>query len=110
MAGIEDPNVIDLVAQDANGEYMVVMVETRPWGVSCEQPDQLKQKINAYVGYILDGDLARQYPEAAEKPVRIQLNCAHTPRGEIATITEWAARQLSQHGIGFAVTAKDQAT
>jgi hypothetical protein len=106
MAGIEDTNVIDLIAQDSDGECMIVMVETRRWGSSPSQPDQLKQKINCYAGYILDGTLAQQYPETVGKPVRIRLDCSEHPRGDIAVIIEWAVRQLREHGIRFEVNAQ----
>jgi hypothetical protein len=107
MAGVEDTNVVDLVARDAGGEYMVVMVESRQWGSDSNQPDQLKEKINAYAGYILNGDLARQFPEAAGQPARIQLDCPEL-NGEITVITEWAGLQLREHGIGFVVNARAQ--
>jgi hypothetical protein len=106
-SGVENPNVIDLVAQDAEGVYMVIMTETRPWGTAPEQPEQLKQKINTYAAYVLDGTLASQYPETADQPVRIQLNCPEPPTGEIAVITDWAGRRLREYGIRFAVNAQD---
>jgi len=92
--------------KDANGEYMVIMVETRPWGASPDQPEQLKQKINAYAGYILDGALTHQYPETEGKPVRLRLDCPESPSGEITRIIEWAMRQLSEYGVHFEVNAR----
>jgi len=106
MAGIEDANVVDLVARDALGEYMVVMIETRRWGTDPQQPRQLKDKINAYASYILDGDLLNQYPTVAGHPVRIQLECPQQPSEEISAITEWAARQLGEYGVRFVVNVK----
>ncbi len=106
MSGIQDASVIDLVAQDAAGEYMVVMVETRPWSESPDQPEQLRRKLNAYAGYILDGTLARQYPETAGRPVRIRLDCPERPRGDIDVIIEWAMRQLGEHGIRLEVNVQ----
>jgi hypothetical protein len=103
VAGIQDPGVVDLVAQDAEGTFLVVMVEERPWGADPEQPRQLREKINAYAGCILDGSLAARYPELAVGPIRIQLNCPREPAGEIAAITAHAAAQLARLGIGFAV-------
>lgn len=32
MAGIADTDTIDVVAQDAEGQYVIAMVEDRPWG------------------------------------------------------------------------------
>lgn len=39
VAGTQDTNMIDVVAHDpAAGEYMLVMVETRPWGLMRIKP------------------------------------------------------------------------
>jgi hypothetical protein len=105
-AGVQNPEVIDLVAQDADGEYMVIMIETRPWGTISDQPGQLKRKINTYAAYVLDGTLASQYPETVDQPVRIQLNCPEPPAAEIAVIIDWAKRRLREYGIPFAVYSR----
>jgi hypothetical protein len=103
MAGIQDPDVVDLVGQEADGTYLVVMVEERPWGSDPDQPRQLREKINAYASYVLDGTLAKQYPETAGQRIRLQLNCPQEPTGEVAAITVYAAAQLKTLGIGFGV-------
>jgi len=107
MAGIEDTNVIDVVGQDAGGEYTVIMVESRPWSSSPDQPKQLKAKINAYAGFILDGSLALRYPDTAGKPVRIQLDCVEAPTTDITAITDHATRELAKHGIGLKINVRD---
>ena len=103
MAGVADPAVVDVVAQDASGRILVVMVETRRWGAARKQASQLKQKISAYTAFITDGSLTRTYPEVAGQPVDIQLDCPEPPNGEFATIVEHAQAQLSPLGIGFRV-------
>ncbi|MFT3838513.1 MAG: hypothetical protein QM723_16160 [Myxococcaceae bacterium] len=82
----------------------MIMIESRAWGSDTAQASQLKAKINAYAGFIMDGTLARQYPETAGLPVDIQLNCHEAPRGEFATILDHAARQLQRLGVGLRVT------
>jgi hypothetical protein len=79
------------------------MVESRAWGTAAAQASQLKEKINAYAGVIMDGTLARQYPETAGQPVDIQLNCCEAPSGEFAKILDHAAKQLQRLGIGLRV-------
>jgi len=103
MAGVADTNTIDIVAQDAAGKFLVVMVETRPWGSDPNQPAQLREKINAYAGFILDGSLARRYPETGGCHVVIQLDCCQAPSDEIAAIIKIAEVQLLKSGIGFRV-------
>jgi hypothetical protein len=106
VAGIADPNTIDIVAQSAAGEFLVIMVESRRWGSDPDQSLQLRQKINAYAAFILDGSLARHYPETAGHRVDIQLDCLDVPLGEIKTVTEHAAVQLSKLGIGFRINVR----
>ena len=103
MAGLADTNVIDLVGQDATGRFLLIIVETRPWGSDVKQASQLKNKINAYAGFIMDGGLPRLYPEAVGRRVDIQLSCSDSPPpdGEIPSILRHAASQLEKVGIGF---------
>ena len=103
MAGVEDPDVIDLVAQDPEGRWLVVMVETRPWGSDYFQGAQLKDKINAYATWIRQGSLVAASPEAEGAPVVIRLDCVEPPTGAYAVITVLAARSLAELGIGFEV-------
>jgi len=103
VAGIADTNTIDVVGQDATGRFLMIMVETRRWGSDPDQGTQLRQKINAYAGFILDGSLARQHPETLDHPVDIQLDCVETPSGEFAEITDHAAAKLLKLGIGFRI-------
>ncbi|MDZ8171638.1 DUF6572 domain-containing protein [Microbacterium xanthum] len=107
MPGIADTNKIDLVAQEADGTVILVMFEERPWGCDPRQSSQLQEKINLYVGYVLDGSLARQYPETTGKPVRIRLDCAEMPTGHIAHITAHAASQLRARSIEFQINLRN---
>lgn len=38
MANTEDPNVVDVVGQGANGEYILFIFESRPWGATRGSP------------------------------------------------------------------------
>ena len=44
-----------------------------------QQLEQLDEKYNNYVSYVLDGHLGHQYPQYIDKIVRIQLDCASSP-------------------------------
>lgn len=103
MSGVAQANVIDIVGQDDSGRYLLIMVEARAWGTDTAQASQLKEKINAYAGFIMNGILAREYPETAGQPVDIQLNCYEAPSGEFAMILDHAASQLKRLGIGLRV-------
>ncbi len=72
--------VIDVIAQDSNtGEVVLVMNEPEPWDDSDERLLALQERFNAYVSFLLDGEMAETHPELAGRPVRIELRCAHMP-------------------------------
>ncbi len=72
--------VIDVIAEDAKtGEVVLVMNEPNEWSGSDEQLLALQERFNAYVSFLLDGEMAEAHPELAGKPARIELRCAHTP-------------------------------
>ena len=80
--GVDNPRVIDLVTRDeTTGEVVLVMIEERPWQGEA-QLREVEAKFNAYSEYVMGGHLAKQYPQYAELPVRIQLDCAENPRAE----------------------------
>jgi hypothetical protein len=85
---------------------MLVIIEDRPWGSDPSQPAQLREKINTYAGYVIDGSLSRDYPETVERPVRVQITCADQPCGDIAAIIEHARTKLGELGIQLIVQAR----
>ena len=72
--------VIDLVAHDAKAdETVLVMDEPGEWNGTNEQLHDLQERFNAYVSFLLDGELAEAHPELAAKKARIEVRCAHMP-------------------------------
>jgi hypothetical protein len=72
--------IIDVIAEDANtGEVVLVMSEPNEWDGSDEQLLALQERFNAYVSFLLDGEMAEAHPELAGKQARIELRCAHMP-------------------------------
>jgi hypothetical protein len=80
-AKAKDPTgIIDVIAQDAKtGGVVLVMDEPNEWNGSDEQLVALQERFNAYVSFLLDGEMATHHPELAGKPARIELRCAHMP-------------------------------
>ena len=72
--------LIDVVAHDAKtNEVVLVMNEPNEWDGSDERLLTLQERFNAYVSFLLDGEMAEAHPELAGKPTRIELRCAHLP-------------------------------
>ena len=72
--------VIDVIAEDTKtGVVVLVMNEPNEWNGSDEQLLTLQERFNAYVSFLLDGEMAEAHPELADKRTRIELRCAHMP-------------------------------
>jgi len=80
QSGVAQAGVIDLFAFDQKkNEVLLVMKEPRPWDGSEIRLHELQEKFNAYVSFLLDGEMIDAHPELAGKPARIELRCAEMP-------------------------------
>ena len=100
--GVQNPAVIDLITLDRAADTVVlVMTERRPWGAAAHQIKQIEEKLNRYLGYVLDGFLAEQYPQYRGKAVQIRLDCAEAPHGEAVRFVAAMTDASERHGIHF---------
>ena len=97
MTGLENPGVLDAFAHDTREDKLVLaMYETRPWQGEERQLLQLQEKLNAYLSFALDGELAGAFPQLAGKPLEIQLRTIHEPEE-----TAWDLIRRIREQLGF---------
>ncbi len=108
-AGIEQPGVIDFFAHDTKSDQVVLaMHEFRPWDGSELQLFQLQEKFNAYISFLLDGELAATHPELARKNARIELQCAEMPSGRALDLLSAIHDQLALQDIRVEVIVQER--
>ena len=109
MNGLEHPGVLDAFAHDTRANKVVLaMYEGRPWSGEDWQLFQLQEKLNAYVSFVLDGELAEGFPDLVGKPVEIQLRSIHEPDARTLDLIEQVRQQLALQQIAFAVIRIDE--
>ena len=81
------------------------MFEERPWDDSELQLFQLQEKFNAYVSFLLDGEMAEAHPELAGKKARIEVRCATVPEGRALDLLAMIHDQLALQEIEVEVIA-----
>ena len=107
-AGLEQAGVIDFFAHDTKSdEVLLVMFEPRVWDDSETQLFQLQEKFNAYVSFLLDGELAEAHPELAGKNARIELHCAAVPEGRALDLLSAIHDQLALQEIRVEVIVQE---
>jgi len=102
MTGVENSTVIDFVGYDPKTENLTLaMIEERTWDGSEERLLQLQEKINNYLSFVLDGQLARTYADYKNKKVLFQLNCSFPPDDRTLGFLDQVKNALDQYHIGL---------
>ena len=101
-------SVIDVIAHDQKtGEVVLVMNEPNKWDGSDEQLFSLQERFNAYVSFLLDGEMAEAHPELAGKAARIELGCAHMPDARALELLGLIHDQLKFQEIRLQVVVRN---
>jgi hypothetical protein len=104
----ERAGVIDMIAHDPKAdEAVLVMNEPQPWNNSDARLHELQERFNAYVSFLLDGEFAEWDPKLAQKPVRIEVRCAHMPDARAIDLLGAIHDQLAHQEIKMEVVVKD---
>ena len=79
------------------------MLEPRPWDGSELRLFQLQEKINAYLAFALDGEMAEAYPALTGLPLRLQLDCATPPDSMTVSFLSHVRDQIAFQEIDLQV-------
>jgi len=101
--------VIDVIAHDPKtDEVVLVMNEPNDWNGAEEQLLGLQERFNAYVSFLLDGEMPDAHPELAGKRARIELHCAHTPDSRALELLGLIHDQLAFQEIRLEVVVRNE--
>lgn len=101
-SGLERTGTLDAFAHDTKKDILVLaMFELRPWDLGELQLFQLQEKLNAYLSFILDGEMEELFPHLKGKPVRIELRTLHEPSERALDFMKRAQSQLAHQQISI---------
>ncbi len=95
-----DPATVDLVAlaPDATTVDLMIVADAG-WSGSDAQIRSLQEKIQSYVSFAIDGQLVQAYPDVADTPWRIVIDCqAGAPDERTAAIIERTRGPIRNYG------------
>jgi uncharacterized protein DUF6572 len=109
MAAEKDrTGLIDVIAHDPKrGEVVLVMNDSNEWDGSDDQLLNLQERFNAYVSFLLDGEMAEAHPELVGKPTRIELRCTHMPDSRALELLGLIHDQLAFQEIKMEVVIRN---
>jgi len=106
--GVANAAVIDLFALDQKtDQVLLVMNEVRPWEDTDLRLHEVQEKFNAYVSFLLDGEMVAAHPELAGKRARIELRCADMPGARGIEMLGRIHEHLALQEIGMEVLVAD---
>ena len=105
---IKNPTgVIDVIAHDPKtGDVVLVMNQPNEWNGSDEQLFSLQERFNAYVSFLLDGEMAEAHPELLGKSARVELRCTHMPDARALELLGHIHDQLAFQEIRLEVVVR----
>lgn len=107
--GVHNPRVIDLIAFDQSADVVRIhLIEFRPWEETRSRFEQLQDKFNNYLDYVLDGYLVEQYPQYRNKKVNFVLECSSEPSRQFAELIEAMRRFAKNAGFELEVLLNER--
>ena len=97
-----------MIAQDVKtGDVVLVMNEPNEWDSSDAQLLSLQERFNAYVSFLLDGEMESGHPELVGKPARIEVRCTHMPDARAIELLSLIHDQLAFQDIKLEVVVRN---
>lgn len=107
---VEEIEVVDFAGVTPDGRTGLMMFEHRDWADVERQVSDLKKKVQVYFSYVVDGDMARENPNFANRPVWFRLVCQVLPPQPVRSVLSQIRSALEGHGIEFQLAHRDPTT
>jgi hypothetical protein len=107
---LEKANIIDAIGIDAaSGRVVMVIHHSEPWDGSAKQLYQLQEKLNAYLSFALDGEMADTNPDLANRPLALRIDTAAQPDPRTLHLLSHVRQQIAFQDITLDVRLRDAA-
>ena len=101
---LDQSNIIDALGIDEpTGRVLLVIRHEAPWEGSPEQLYLLQEKLNVYLSFALDGEMAEAYPDFAGRPLSLRIDCSAAPDARTLHMLGHVRRQLEFQDIQLEV-------
>ena len=101
---LEKTNVVDAAGIDkGSGRVILVIRHDGAWEGSAKQLYLLQEKLNAYLSYALDGEMAETCPDFANRPVGLRIETATAPDAQTMALLGQMRRQVGFQDITLEV-------
>ena len=92
---------------EASGRLILVIRHDEAWDGTAEQLYLLQEKLNAYLSFALDGEMAEANPEFAHRPLGLVIDSALSPDPRTLHLLGHVRRQIAFQDITLEVRVRD---
>ena len=104
---LDHTNVIDAMGiDDASGRVVLVIHHDKSWDGSEAQLYRLQEKLNAYLSFALDGEMAEAHPDLANRPLGLRIESATSPDPRTLHLLSHVREQISFQDITLEVRVR----
>ncbi len=100
---LANTNKVDVISETAEGvQRLIIAVECGEWDLP-ESATLLREKVDAYASFALDGQMNELYPESAGKPVSIVIRPFDPVPTHLGRLIDRLASVLKPEGLTVSV-------
>ncbi|HEX4363791.1 MAG TPA: DUF6572 domain-containing protein [Solirubrobacteraceae bacterium] len=107
MPGLEDPDKIDVIAEDTDGTALLSIVQTGPWAGDGSDRTRLKRKLGTYLRYAMEGQMVSTYPSLAGREVVIELTYEQPPPQAVLDYWRRRGETAARDGVTLRIRPLD---
>jgi hypothetical protein len=99
---VKESGVVDAIGVEKGSDAVVLTISDHlEWDHDNEHLLTLQDKINRHLAFIESGELLEKYPDAAGRPVRIDVVCKYAPSETALTFFSRAEAAIRDAGFSF---------
>lgn len=97
---LDKPGVIDAIGIDeTSGRVVMVIRHEAPWDGSDSQLYLLQEKLNAYLSFALDGEMAETFPDSKDRPLSLRIDTSSQPDSRTLHLLSHVRHQIEFQDI-----------
>lgn len=99
---VDNSDVIDAIGiENATGCTVLTIADHLEWSPLRDHLVLLQDKINRYIAFLENNEMAQSYPQGIGRPIRIDVCCQHEPTEQACDFLHQAASVIQEAGWSF---------
>jgi hypothetical protein len=100
LMSVDEFKVVDIVSTDKNRNIVLTVSDYLAWEEPARHLLVLQEKINVYLSFIESGEIYEKYPDAKDRPIRIEVVFKYQPTSKAHLLSK-AKSIVEGDGFGF---------